>query len=88
MQQLGILASIVKYLFHHAATQNPGIYCQILISPCSNSESWHLLSNTYFTMWQLRILVSIVKYLFHHVATQNPGHGTKFVTLPSPVLLC
>ena len=38
-------------------------------------------------MWQLKILVSIVKYNFHHVATQNPGHGTKFVTLPSSILL-
>ena len=30
---------------------------------------------------------TIVHYTFHHAATQNPGHGTKFVTLPSPVLL-
>ena len=29
----------------------------------------------------------IVNYNFHHAATQYPGHGTKFVTLPSPVLL-
>ena len=34
-----------------------------------------------------QILVYIVKYIFHHAATQYPGHGTKFVTLPSPVLL-
>ena len=25
--------------------------------------------------------------VFHHAATQDPGHCTKFVTLPSPVLL-
>ena len=29
----------------------------------------------------------IVIYYLHHVATQDPGHSTKFVTLPSPVLL-
>ena len=51
-----------------------------------------------FIMWQQYTIVHytfhhaatqdpIVKYIFHHVATQNPGHGTKFVTLPSPVLL-
>ena len=54
-----------------------------------------------FTMWQLKILLSIisvhpaasqntiliVNFQCHHAATQDPGHGTKFVTLPSPVLL-
>ena len=25
--------------------------------------------------------------VFHHAATQDPGHGTKFVTLPSSILL-
>ena len=38
-------------------------------------------------MQQLTILVSIIYYEFHHAATHNPGHGTKFVTLPPPVLL-
>ena len=56
-----------------------------------------LLSN--FIMWQLKNSIvhyichhaatqnPIVNYNFHHAATQDPGHGTKFVTLPSPVLL-
>ena len=34
---------------------------------------------------ELKILASIT--IFHHAATQNPGHGTKFVTLPSSILL-
>ena len=29
----------------------------------------------------------IVSYCLHHVATQYPGHGTKFVMLPSSILL-
>ena len=29
----------------------------------------------------------IVIYCFHHVATQDPGHSTKFVMLPSSILL-
>ena len=38
-----------------------------------------------FIMWQLNN--PVVNNFFHHEATQNPGHGTKLVTLPSPVLL-
>ena len=29
----------------------------------------------------------IVNFKFHHAANSNPGHGTKFVTLPSSILL-
>ena len=31
--------------------------------------------------------ITIVKFHFHHVATQYPGHSTRFVTLPSSILL-
>ena len=50
MQQLRILVSIVNFVFHHAATQNPSIYCQFRISSCGNSESWsrHQIYDTSF----------------------------------------
>ena len=66
----------------------------ILFFPCSQSTYYNrldrhltcsLLSTVHHAV--IQILLSIVTFKFHHVATQNPGHGTKFVTLPSPVLL-
>ena len=70
------------------------VYCQFRLY---QHHVISLLLN--FTMRQLKIVLSfynvlyattqytIVHHILHHAATQNPGHSTKFVTLPSPVLL-
>ena len=34
-----------------------------------------------------RLYCFIVSYCLHHAATQDPGHSTKFVMLPSSILL-
>ena len=36
-----ILLSLSISIFHHVATKNPGDYCQLQISPCSNSDPGH-----------------------------------------------
>ena len=58
------------------------------VSLCSQSIYYNkfdssLLSTVHRAI--IQILLTIVNFKFHHAATYNPGHGTKFVTLPSPV---
>ena len=61
------------------------LYCSLLFSSYGNISFYCQLFYIVI-MWQLNILLSVI-HCFHHVATQYPGHSTKFVMLPSSILL-
>ena len=80
------IAKLLLFKYVHLATI-PILYISSNISIHPTKISECQLSFSVFTMRQLKILMSIVLNKFHHAATQYPGHGTKFVTLPSSILL-
>ena len=90
MEQFLLLSQYCTFLF----SQVTSFYCQFrlyqhhTIGLLSNFIiTQDLIVNYNFHRMATQHPIFPLHNVFHHVATQDPGHGTKFVTLPSPVLL-